>query len=148
MGNNIGSLRIEAAGYRAYVRSTVGRRLTDLGRLWDSSNPAQPASYYSSDAVIALGPDELIAGRKKIQDAFAGRLGRMHRVLFTMDEFDVGDELVFARGTMRYELNRADGSTTSEIAAFAMSLRVRRDVWLIKSQVIGVRPALVEDPLH
>ena len=100
MGNNIGSLRTEAAAYRAFVRSTVGRRLTDLGRLWDGSNPAQPASYYATDAIIALGPDELIEGRKKIQDAFAGKLGRMHGVLLTMDEFDIGDELVFARGTM------------------------------------------------
>ena len=146
MGNDIGSLRTEAAAYRAYVRSTVGRRLTDLGGSWDGSNSAQPASYYSPDAIIALGPDELIEGRKNIQAAFAGKLGRMHGVLLTVDEFDLGDELVFVRGTMRYELNRADGSIAREVAAFAMSLRVRRDEWLIRSHVIGAKPVLIEDP--
>jgi hypothetical protein len=141
-------MRTEAAAYRAFVRASVNRRLNDLAGSWDGLNPAEPASFYFSNAIIALGPSELIEGRKNIQAAFAGKLGRMHGVLFNIDEFDMGEELVFVRGTMRYELIRPNGAPTKETAAFAIIFRERRDEWLIKSHVIGAKPDLAEDPPH
>lgn len=146
MGGNVGKLRTEAAVYRAHVRNVLTSLLADLGGLWDDSNPGLAAAIYMPSAVIVLGPDEVVQGREKIRAAFAGRLGKMHGVRFTMDEFDLSDELAFIRGTMSYELIHGGTTSTREAASFAMLLRVRRDEWLIQSHLIGGKPILIGDP--
>ena len=146
MGGNVGKLRTEAAFYRAHVRNVLASLLGNLGGLWDDSNPALPAAFYTPNAVIALGAEELIQGRAKIQAAFAGKLGKMRGVHLTMDEFDLSDELAFVRGTMSYELIQQGKESNRETAAFAMILRVRRDEWMIQSLLLGRKPLLQEPP--
>lgn len=146
MGGNVGKLRTEAAVYRAHVRNVLASLLGNLGGLWDDSNPALPSAFYMPNAVIALGSEELIQGRPRIQAAFAGKLGKMRGVHLTMDEFDLSDELAFVRGTMSYELIQPGNEGNRETAAFAMILRVRRDEWLIQSLLLGRKPLLQEPP--
>ena len=145
MGGNVGKLRTEAAFYRAHVRNQIASLLGSLGGLWDDSNPGLATALYTPNATIILG-EEVIQGKSKIQAAFASKLGRMRGVHFTMDEFDLSDELAYVRGTMSYELSHAGTTATRETAAYAMILRVRRDEWHIQSHLLGRKPLLPEEP--
>lgn len=144
IGGNVGTVRVEAAAYRAHVRDRMGRLVADLGEKWDDSNPTIPAAFYDTDATIVLGPNETIDGRGDIRKAFADRLGKMFGMSFTMQEFDMSDEMAFVRGTMSYELLTPGSRAIRETAAFAMTVRVKRDVWLIQSHTIAGRPTLPE----
>lgn len=146
MGGNVGKLRTEAAFYRAHVRNQLASLLGNLGGLWDDSNPRLATALYTQNATIVLGAEEVIEGRGKIQAAFAGKLGKMRGVHFTMDEFDLSDELAWVRGTMSYEIIHAGTTATRETAAYAMILRVRRDEWFIQSHMLGRKPILPEEP--
>ena len=145
IGGNVGTVRVEAAAYRAHVRDRMGRLVADLGERWDDSNPMTPAAFYDIDATIVLGPDEVVEGRAAIQKAFSARLGRMFGMSFTMQEFDMSDEMAFVRGTMSYELLRPGAAPIRETAAFAMTVRVKRDAWLIQSLTIAGRAPLPEE---
>jgi hypothetical protein len=146
MGGNVGKLRTEAAFYRAHVRNVLASLLGDLSGLWDDSNPGLATALYAPNATIVLGGEEIIQGRDKIRAAFAGKLGKMRGVHFTMDEFDLSDELAFVRGTMSYELIQPGAVPARETAGYAMILRVRRDEWLIQSHLLGRKPILPEEP--
>ena len=146
MGGNVGKLRTEAAFYRAHVRNQIASLLGNLGGLWDDSNPGLATGFYTQNGVIVLGAEEVIQGRSKIQAAFASKLGKMRGVHFTMDEFDLSDELAYVRGTMSYEIIKAGATAMRETAAYTMILRVRRDEWFIQSHLLGRKPVLPEEP--
>ena len=146
LGGNIGRVRAEAALYRSNVRTILTILIEDLGSRWDSENALAPAAFYSPSAKIVLGPIDVIEGRAAIRKAFAGRLGDMHGVQLTMDDFDMSGEVAFVRGTMRYDLVHAGGASTKETATFAMLLWLNRDEWLIQSHTIGGLPVLPGEP--
>lgn len=139
-GGSIGRVRAEATVYRNSVRTLLLILLEDLGSRWDNQNEMEPTAFYAPNATIVLGPNDVIEGRAAIRSAFAGRLKGMHGVLMTMDEFDTSGELAFVRGTMKYDLIHAGGSSTKETATFAMLLRNRRDVWAVQSHTIAGIP--------
>ncbi len=144
LGGNVGSLRTEAAAYRAQVREILGRLTAELGDSWDDSNAAKPAAFYDLAGVIILGPAESIEGRAAIRKAFEVKLGKMRGVTFTVQGFDMSDELAYVRGTMSYELLSPEAAPRRETAGFAMTLRTRRGDWMIQSHTIAGIPILPE----
>ena len=144
LGGNVAKVRTEAAIYRAHVEKLLGVMIHDLGAAWDNANPQEPAAFYAPNATIALGPGEVIEGRGAVEKAFAEKLGRMHGMRITMDEFDMSDELAFVRGTMTYDLTHAGAPSSREHASFSMLFRIRRDRWLIQSHVIAGVPVLAK----
>ena len=144
LGANAGRQRKEAAEYRERMRAQVMELIGELGEKWDDADPGKPASYYDNKATIVLGPDRSVQGRKGIREAFEKTLGRMHGVLFTMEGYDLSGDLIFIRGTMSYELIRDPAPTTREAAAFAMTFRPRRDVWMIQALLIAGTPPLLD----
>jgi len=142
MGGNVGTTRTAAAAYREQVRNIVGQITSELGDVWDDSDPSKPATFYDAGATITLGPDETIEGRSAIRKAFEQRLGRMRGVLFTLEGFDMSDELMFVRGSMTYEIIGTEGPALRQAMAFTMSLRLKRGAWAIQSHHIA-GPAVV-----
>jgi ketosteroid isomerase-like protein len=142
MGGDVARVRTEATIYRAHVQRLLAAMIHDLGAAWDNANPQEPAAFYTPNATITLGPGDVIEGRGAVVKAFTERLGRMHGMRMTMDEFDMSDELAFVRGTMSYELTQAGSPSSHESASFSMLFRIRRDRWLIQSHVIAGPPVL------
>ncbi len=147
-GKAAGAYHSEAIAHRARVQNQIANLVADLGDRWDRNKPAEIARMYAPNGTIVLGPMKAIEGRDEIRKAFAGSLGQMRSVMFTMEEYDLSGELAYVRGTMRYELlHGADQRPTMEVATFTMSLRQRWDDWLIVSHTIGSGPALPQAPV-
>jgi ketosteroid isomerase-like protein len=141
-GGNSGRYRTEAEAYRASLRTTIIELVGRLGDQWDRLNASETAQFYGKDATLILGPDRLIKGRKAIQDEFQRTLVLMHGVQFNVEEFDYSGDLVFVRGTMKYELSHGLEPSRKELATFSMTLRPRYDDWLITSHSIAGVPTL------
>jgi ketosteroid isomerase-like protein len=137
LGGNVGETRTAAAAYRAQVRNIVGQLTAELAEVWDDVDVSRPLAFYDANATITLGPDETIQGKAEIRKAFGGPLGRMRGVLFTLDEFDMSDELMFVRGTMAYEIVQSEGPSLRQTMIFTMSLRLKRGDWKIQSHTIA-----------
>jgi ketosteroid isomerase-like protein len=137
MGGNVGETRTAASAYRAQVRNIAGQLTAELGDVWDDADTSKPAAFYDAAATITVGPDETFEGRPAIRKAFQERLGRMRGVIFTLEGFDMSDELMFVRGTMSYEIVEAGAAPARTAMAFTMSLRLRRGDWIIQSHTIG-----------
>ena len=146
LGGNVARVRTEATVYRAHVQRLLAALVHDLGAAWDNENPQEPAAFYAPNATITLGPGDVINGRNAIVTAFTERLGQMHGMLFTTQEFDMSDELAFVRGTMSYELTQEGSPSSRETAAFSILFRIRRDRWFIQSHVIAGTPVLLKSP--
>ena len=142
MGGNVGETRTAASAYRAQVRNIVGQMTTELADSWDGLDPSKPAQFYDPNASLVVGPDEILEGREAIRKAFAARLGRMRGVAFTIEGFDMSDELTFVRGTMSYEIIRPGTASKRETMGFTMALRLKRGVWVIQSHSIFGPPVL------
>lgn len=147
-GKAAGAYHTEAIAHRARVQNRIANLLAELGDRWDRNKPGEVARLYSSNGAIVLGPLKAIEGRDEIRKAFAGSIGQMRGVMFTMEEYDLSGELAYVRGTMRYEvLHAADQRPSLEVATFTMSLRQKWDDWLIVSHTIGAMPALPQAPV-
>jgi ketosteroid isomerase-like protein len=142
MGGNIGELRGEAAAYRAQVRNILGQLTADLGDSWDDADSGKPSAFYDRTASLVVGPVEAFEGRAEIRKAFEARLRKMRGMTFTIQGFDMSDQIAFIRGTMSYELLSADAAPVREIAGFTMILRLRRADWFIQSHTIAGTPIL------
>lgn len=142
MGGNVGEFRGEAAAYRAQVRNILGQLTADLGDSWDDPDSAKPLAFYDRTASIVVGTAETFEGRAEIRKAFEARLRRMRGVTFTMQGFDMSDQIAFIRGTMSYELLSTDAAPKREIAGFTMMLRLKGGLWLIQSHTISGTPVL------
>ena len=143
LGANAGRQRKEAAEYRERMRTQVMELIGELGEKWDDADPGKPTGFYDANATIVLGPDRSVQGRKDIRTEFEKTLGRMHGVLFTMEDYDLSGDLIFIRGTMSYELIREGMPASRDSAAFAMTFRPRRDVWRIQALLIAGTPPLL-----
>jgi ketosteroid isomerase-like protein len=139
LGGNVGDTRSAASAYRAQVRNIVGKLTTDLSDVWDGADASKPAAFYDPNAALSVGPDATFEGRAAIRKAFSERLGKMRGVLFTIDWFDMSDELAFVRGTMSYDVPRPGERQTM---TFTMALRLKRGDWVIQSHTIGGPAAL------
>lgn len=132
-----------ANAYRTEVRNRLNQLVIQLAGAWDASDPKEVASLYTERGTIVLGTDRTIQGRDSIRSAFGASLRHMRGVVISIDDYDMSGELAFVRGTMIYEIIRAQGPASQETVMYSMVLRRQHnDDWLIQSHMIAGNPVL------